>query len=173
MDVDVNDGSILNLDLGSWLIQWCLLVLSLLSGTASPSSTSGPLPGPCLLSPGTGPPSLSLLPPQLSPSHLGHLCSCYGSCPQSPVRTLADGNKFLLHLSLKPLPASLSQQKLIFPLDTVPATFSNRGFPSSIPSGLECGEAEECGCLHFPPNCAHLGILWPSQSFYSYLKNSY
>ena len=147
--------------------------LSLLSGTASPSSTSGPLPGPCLLSPGTGPPSLSLLPPQLSPSHLGHLCSCYGSCPQSPVRTLADGNKFLLHLSLKPLPASLSQQKLIFPLDTVPATFSNRGFPSSIPSGLECGEAEECGCLHFPPNCAHLGILWPSQSFYSYLKNSY
>ena len=101
MDVEVNEGSILNLDLGSWLIQWCLLVLSLLSGTASPSSTSGPLPGPCLLSPGTGPPSLSLLPPQLSPSHLGHLCSRYGSCPQSPVRTLADGNKFLLHLSLK------------------------------------------------------------------------
>ena len=53
----------------------------------------------CLLSPGTGLPSL--LPPQLSPSHLGHLCSRYGSCPQSPVRTLADGNKFLLHLSLK------------------------------------------------------------------------
>lgn len=171
MDVDVNDRSILNLDLGSWLIQWWLLVLSLLAGTASPPSTSGPLPGPCLLSPGTGLPSL--LPPQLSPSHLGHLCSRYGSCPQSPVRTLADGNKFLLHLSLKPSSCLLITTEAYLSPDTVPATFSNRGFPSPIPSGLECGEAEECGCLHFPPNCAHLGILWPSQSFYSYLKNSY
>lgn len=92
----------------------------------------------------------------------------HGSHPQSPVRTLADGNKSLLHLSLKPLPASLSQQKLTFSLDTVPATFSNRGFLPPVPSGLESGEAEECGCLHFPPNCAHLVILWPSQSFYSH-----
>ena len=131
MDVDVNDGSILNLDLGSWLIQWCPLVLSLLAGIASPSSTSGPLPGPCLLSPGTGLPSLSLLPPQLSPSHLGHLCSPLWESPQSPVRTLADGNKFLLHHSLKPSSCLLiTTEAYLFP-GYCPCNFLQQRFPFS------------------------------------------
>lgn len=127
-------------------------VLPLLSGISSPSSTFSlprlylPLScDPVLCS------SLSIL-STLSPPRTPWLC-CLGlfRWPSTAPVLLRTG-------SSSPFPkdcsVTLSQQKLVFSLYTVPGTFSNRDFPSIL-NGSQSEECEESGLLCYPPNYAH------------------